>query len=247
MDPKYFEHVCLWMYAERLEDEDFFYKDGKPTYFTLLDLYALADRLALEGMTNALADRVASLAQKTNSVPTPSDTCILYETIRATAPLRALVLDLFVYKRTENLVATHPDPWHQAFLRDLVCRLKQPGRESLRRHDFRYEPDGAGGAGDGGGGAGVMSVVGAGGRRVRARVGRCEFCRLRTSDYLVCSGCGTVVCRGCVQDSESTECRSKERDKEKERGQRCKPWLRSMCPYHEHEETERCWDGEASS
>ncbi|QDS71495.1 hypothetical protein FKW77_004586 [Venturia effusa] len=141
IDTKCFDHVILWLYQNRLEPLSYFFKDGKATYFTLLDLYATADQLDIEGLRNRVLDRVAELAENTNSVPTPTDTWILYDTIRESAPLRELVLDLFAFKKTDVLIATHPDEWHPAFLRDLVCRLKRPGPKTLSRHALeRWEP-----------------------------------------------------------------------------------------------------------
>jgi len=85
VDPKTFEHILFWLYTQRLEVSEFFFKDEKPTYFALLEIYSLADRLLIEGMCNAIIDRMADLAERTNSVPTPSDTHILYESIRENA------------------------------------------------------------------------------------------------------------------------------------------------------------------
>jgi hypothetical protein len=96
VEPQYFKYVARWLYSQRLEPEAAFFKDGKPMYFLLLELYALADRLALEGLRNGVVDLVGKLAHDTNSVPTPSDTHILYECIRDNTPIRALVLDLFL-------------------------------------------------------------------------------------------------------------------------------------------------------
>jgi hypothetical protein len=215
VDPKHFEHILLWFYTQRLEHADFFFKDGKPTYFALLDMYALADRLAIEGMRNALVDRMADLAERTNSVPTPSDTYILYETIRENAPVRRLALDLFAFKKTDNLVATHPDEWHPTFLRELVCKLKRPGPVSLLRHDIRpWRPSGW--------------------QLTKA----CEVCRLVLKPMIIgnmCVICEKAFCVKCVTKPEGSgalDWSMAERE--------CKPWLRGMCDYHEHIETDLC-------
>ncbi|KAE9991893.1 hypothetical protein EG327_010680 [Venturia inaequalis] len=148
IDTKCFDHVILWLYQSRLEPLSYFFKDGKATYFTLLDLYATADQLDIEGLRNGVVDLVAELAEVTNSVPTPTDTWILYDGVRDSAKLRELVLDLFAFKKTDNLIATHPDEWHPSFLRDLVCRLKRPGPKSLTRHALeRWQPAGWGTSG----------------------------------------------------------------------------------------------------
>ncbi|KAK4972567.1 PAB1 binding protein, partial [Elasticomyces elasticus] len=108
---------------------------GSPKYFLLLDLYALADRLCVQALGNEIIDTMARLSEATNSVPTPSDTFILYEQIRESAAVRALVLDLFAYKKTDKLLESHRDEWHPRFLRELVVKLKRGGgAESLDRH-----------------------------------------------------------------------------------------------------------------
>ncbi|KAJ9620969.1 hypothetical protein H2203_007556 [Taxawa tesnikishii (nom. ined.)] len=107
---------------------------GSPKYFLLLDLYALSDRLLTTRLSNHILDTLARLSEATNSVPTPSDTWILYDSIRDSAPVRRLVLDLFAYKKTDKLLESHRDEWHPRFLRELVVKLKRPGPESLDRH-----------------------------------------------------------------------------------------------------------------
>ncbi|EME77910.1 uncharacterized protein MYCFIDRAFT_101810, partial [Pseudocercospora fijiensis CIRAD86] len=84
---------------------------GSPKYFLLLDLYALSDRLLTTPLSNHILSTIARLSESTNSVPTPSDTWILYDTIRDTSPLRTLILDLFAYKKTDKLLETHKDDW----------------------------------------------------------------------------------------------------------------------------------------
>lgn len=43
--------------------------------------------------------------------------------------MRRLVVDLFAWKRTDNLLDTHEDEWHPRFMRDLCVRMK---REDVR-------------------------------------------------------------------------------------------------------------------
>lgn len=142
---------------------------GMPKYFLLIDIYGLSDRLMTTALSNHIIDTVARLSETTNSVPTPSDTWLLYGDcssfsglnhcscrdnslvasaahcpslahrssnpgLRTNAPLRDLMLDLFVYKKTDKLLSTHKDDWHPLFIRDLVVRLKRPGRDTLARH-----------------------------------------------------------------------------------------------------------------
>ena len=108
---------------------------GSPKYFLLLDLYALSDRLLTTQLSNHVLSTIARLSETTNSVPTPSDTWILYDHIRDGVPLRTLILDLFAYKKTDRLLETHRDEWHPRFLRELCVKLKRPGPESISRHE----------------------------------------------------------------------------------------------------------------
>ncbi|KAA8613392.1 btb poz domain containing protein [Pyrenophora tritici-repentis] len=112
----HFQLVISWLYNGILTAP---FKDGKPAYYTLLHVYVLADRFALEGLRNAVLDMMSDLSDRTNSVLTPSDTRILYGGIRDSAPLRRLVLDLFAFKKTDRLLEMHGDWWHAEFLRDL--------------------------------------------------------------------------------------------------------------------------------
>lgn len=219
VQPKDFEHVLLWFYTQRMEDSNVFFKDGKPTYFTLLDIYGLADQLCVEGLRNAVVDLMAELADQTNSVPTPMDTNLLYENIRENAPIRRLVLDLFAFKKTDNLVATHPDSWHPIFLRDLVCKLKRPGYSALMRHDLRpWRP------------------------LTWSNTKACEVCKGVLKPNVsgnICSGCNRAFCCGCVVKGLGgggglIDWSVAEKE--------CKPWNspRGRCEYHEHAETEKC-------
>ncbi|EME39765.1 hypothetical protein DOTSEDRAFT_107663, partial [Dothistroma septosporum NZE10] len=92
-------------------DGDLRNQQGSPKYFLLLDLYALSDRMLTTPLSNHVLSTIARLSEQTNSVPTPSDTWILYDSIRESAPLRQLVLDLFAYKKTDKLLETHKDEW----------------------------------------------------------------------------------------------------------------------------------------
>ncbi|KAI4738494.1 hypothetical protein E4T50_11035 [Aureobasidium sp. EXF-12298] len=117
-------------------DGDLRNSQGSPKYFLLLDLYALSDKLMTTTLCNHIVDTIARLSESTNSVPTPSDTWILYDNIRDNAPMRKLILDLFAYKKTDKLLESHKDEWHPRFLRELVVKLKRPGLESLDRHSL---------------------------------------------------------------------------------------------------------------
>ncbi|OCK73412.1 hypothetical protein K432DRAFT_387411 [Lepidopterella palustris CBS 459.81] len=208
-----FELFICWLYTSTLDP--IFFKDGKPAYYTLLNVYALADRLAVERLRNHTIDQIAELAEQTNCVPTPSDTHILYETIRDSAPLRSLVLDLFAFKKTDKLLAEHPDDWHPSFLRDLAVLLKRPSEAAMLRHSFRpwqaaWPPLARGCEGCG-------RVIDTGGQNART-----------------CVGCSRPFCQPCALLGKGRA--------EWEAGEEvCRPWKGARCRlYHEHAETEKC-------
>ncbi|KAF2096782.1 hypothetical protein NA57DRAFT_42611, partial [Rhizodiscina lignyota] len=207
-----FEYFVYWLYTQRLED---IYKDGKPTYFILLELYSLADRLAIEKLRNDAIDKIAELAEKTNSVLTPSDTYILYEQIRDSSPLRRLVLDLFTFKKTDNLLANHPDEWHPTFLRELVVKLKRPGYPAMMRHELQpFKPANW-----------TMSQA-------------CDVCKKllkpqAAGSQCVAEKCSRVFCNSCVGRGGAV-CFDWPTES------LCKPWKKNMCYYHEHVDTVPC-------
>ncbi|KAF1988246.1 hypothetical protein K402DRAFT_392007 [Aulographum hederae CBS 113979] len=204
-----FEFFVYWLYTQRVEDN---FKEGKPTYFVLLELYELADRLAVEGLRNQVVDKMAELAERTNSVLTPSDTHLLYERIRDSAPMRKLVLDLFAFKKTDNLIEKHQDDWHPDFMRDLVVKLKRPGAPAMMRHTLQpWKP-------------GSWTSTKA-----------CEVCRAVLRPHApanTCVCCGKAFCGNCASRGAAI-CVDWPVDNT------CKPW-RSMCYYHEHIDTPGC-------
>jgi hypothetical protein len=191
-------------------------------YFTLLDLYRMADQLLMEAMRNAIVDLTAELAESTNSVPTPADTVILYEKIRHNAPMRHLVLDLFAFKKTENLIITHPDAWHPKFMRDLVFMLKTCGShvEFVKRHDVRpWRPT------------------------AWQSTKACENCRQLLRPMVsgnICISCEQAFCTGCMAKLEATGSGGRMMLDWGAAERKCKPWLRGICGYHEHLDTEDC-------
>jgi hypothetical protein len=229
VDVSHFQLLVSWLYTGSIPPP---YKDGKPAYYTLLHVYALADRLCFEGLRNAVIDLISDLADRTNSVLTPSDTRILYEHIRDSAPLRSLVIDLFAFKKTDRLLETHQDTWHAAFLRDLVVHLKRPVATALTRHRLRmWIPESF--------------------HCTRA----CDNCRLvlpPRHGAVACDECCLAFCTKCVEagtamagwdDGRGKSVENEEGDGEKRKWESCKPWRGSRCVlYHEHEETERCGD-----
>ena len=60
-------------------------------------------------------DGIAAVADSSNSVLTAEDTRTVYGEISDTSVLRQLVLDLFLWKKTDNLIETHPDSWYVSF------------------------------------------------------------------------------------------------------------------------------------
>ena len=207
-----------WLYTQTLNQAAFL-SGSRPRFFLMLELYAFADRHSIEALCNAAVDIIASLADKTNSVPTPSDTDQLYETIRETAPIRDLILDLFIFKKTESLLDSHPDEWNPVFLRDLVVKLKKPSNVGLTRHALKklHLNDG-------------QSLVSGFDRA-------CDVCRrvLRTRDeHHLCGECGKVFCKICTIKGVAI-C-----GYEAGRDSICKPWHRDACRYHEHDRTEVC-------
>ncbi|KAI5272257.1 hypothetical protein E4T47_04382 [Aureobasidium subglaciale] len=190
---------------------------GSPKYFLLLDLYALSDKLMTTTLCNHIVDTIARLSESTNSVPTPSDTWILYDTIRDNAPMRKLILDLFAYKKTDKLLESHKDEWHPRFLRELVVKLKRPGLESLDRHSLSpWRP---------------VSW-----QTTKA----CESCRELLKPGISCEKCEVcerAFCCGCASAGKTSSLGGDVGT--------CKPWLKGMCSrYHEHgpgeDESKRC-------
>jgi hypothetical protein len=239
---EHFQLLVSWLYTSTIPAP---FKDGKPAYYTLLHVYALADRLCFEGLRNAVVDLVSELADKTNSVLTPSDTRTLYQTIRESAPLGALVLDLFAFKKTDRLVETHMDAWHAAFLRDLCVLLKRPCAQAMARHRLRmWCPEAWHGA--------------------RA----CDNCRdvlPPRRGAVACDECCLAFCTRCVEGGvgmaawddargrwevdegmDTTEGAAGEASpppRKLRKWEACKPWRGARCAlYHEHDETERCGD-----
>ncbi|CAK3969585.1 btb poz domain containing [Lecanosticta acicola] len=197
-------------------DGDLRNQAGSPKYFLLLDLYALSDRLLTTPLSNHVLSTIARLSESTNSVPTPSDTWILYDTIPDTSPLRSLILDLFAYKKTDKLLETHRDDWHPRFLRDLVVKLKRPGPEAIERHSLvAWRP------------------------RSWSTSRACEGCREILKPGVSgdkCTVCDRAFCGDCLRKhAEGTGSQG-------DLGGGCKPWMgRGMCGrYHEHGRGEGC-------
>lgn len=193
---------------------------GSPKFFLLLDLYALSDRLLTTPLTNHILTTIARLSESTNSVPTPSDTWILYDNIRAGSTLHTLVLDLFAYKKTDRLLETHKDDWHPRFLRELCVKLKRPGPEAIERHSLvAWRPS-------------SYSASKA-----------CEACKEVLQPGLSgdrCVACEKVFCAACLRHQGASGKAGMGFD-----SSGCKPWGgRSMCVrYHDHEDGEVCVGG----
>jgi hypothetical protein len=189
-------------------------------------------------------------------VLTPSDTRILYEQIGEGARIRELVLDLFAFKKTDKLLASHTDRWHAGFLRDLVVRLKKPCKQAMQRHRLRmWCPESW--------------------HATRA----CDVCRVLLAPRYGAVGCDECCCAWCVRcvgegvavacwedgrggmgagggsvdEGEAEESTGSGGAEGKVMGRKrggwtrkwesCKPWRGARCRiYHEHAETEACAD-----
>lgn len=100
-----------------------------PAYFRLIKLWKVADAIQTPALKNTIIDTLCTIADATNSVPTPDDTHALFgpDVGEEMTKLCDLTLDLFVWKKTGHLISTHPDSWDEQFLRLLVVRLKERG------------------------------------------------------------------------------------------------------------------------
>ena len=92
-----------------------------PAYFQLIKLGSLADYIGVEKCMNDIMDEVFRLADKTNTVPTAEDTRSIWkdeepsttqEPKKVAKGLKGVVIDLFVWKRTEVLMRSHEDSWY---------------------------------------------------------------------------------------------------------------------------------------
>lgn len=217
-------------------DGDLRNKSGMPKFVLLLEIYKLSDILMTTTLSNHVLDTIARLSDMTNSVPTPSDTCFLYEDMgpQGFAPIRKLILDLFTYKKTDKLIDSHADDWHPRFLRDLVVRLKRPEKEFVERHALVVWKCTAW--------AGVKSCDGECGEVIRPRTSttgnsNAEAILVETihgkqvlggaGAAVRCVDCARTYCVRCVQDGTLGKLRV-------EAGG-CKPWSRGFCArYHIH-------------
>lgn len=253
----HFSMLVSWLYTGVVHA---IFKNGRPAYYHLIHLYVLADRLCFEGLRNAVVDTIADLADSTNSVPTPTDTHLLYTGVRESAPLRILILDLFTSKNTDNLLELHQGEWHADFLLDLVVHIKQPVRQAAQRHRLMWYSQKC---------------------HVRPTCENCKELLPPDQDGVTCIDCSMIFCTVCMtsgkalsrwNDSKTTDESSVKRirrangrapieqthsastsNKSAEVGKtpmmwiiergRCKPWKRPRCPlYHEHDETMKCGD-----
>lgn len=124
VEVKIFDIFANWVYFRAL-DPSTYMRGSKPAFYILLKVYALADRLCVEQLRNEITDIVAHIAKEQNSILTPTDTFLLYDRIRDSAPIRQLILDLFTSMKTDRLLEDHPDTWHPQFLLELLIRVKR--------------------------------------------------------------------------------------------------------------------------
>ncbi|KAI4111712.1 MAG: hypothetical protein LQ345_006704 [Seirophora villosa] len=139
--PTDFEYLVQWVYTGALDHEEL--DVDHPAYFRLIKLWLLADELAVEGCKNGVVDAMARVADRSNSVPTPDDTRTVFgeEGVREGAGLRGLVVDLFAWKKTDQLVEAHEDSWDETFMRALVCKLKRMDAREKGKAPWRNDAD----------------------------------------------------------------------------------------------------------
>lgn len=75
--PDDFEYLVQWAYTRTLTHEELVERKH-PAYFRLIRLWILADELGVEGLGNAVVDFMAGVADRSNSVPTPDDTRVVF-------------------------------------------------------------------------------------------------------------------------------------------------------------------------
>ena len=107
--PEDFEYFVQWLYTHTLNHEELV--GDRPAYFRLLRLYILADAMGVTKLKNDIVDAITVIADSSNSVLTAEDTRTVYGELSDMSLLRKLVLDLFLWKKTEHLIETHPDSW----------------------------------------------------------------------------------------------------------------------------------------
>lgn len=216
---------------KRHTDGDLRNADGIPKYFLLFELYFLADFLMSTGLTNHILDTIAGLSEETNSVPTPADTHILHassddgddntntnDNNPCLKALKDLVLDLFAYKRTSNLILSHPQEWHPRFMREVFGRLQMPASDMLDRHPLSSRVvvrviSGIGsGIGGGGGGGGAFTTSSASASHAGNPGGP-----VPGLDSSLSVSSGGVVCHGCHCAVTAFRNRSAGRERERER------------------------------
>ena len=112
-------------------------KRQHPAFYLLIRLYKLAGYLGCELLRNNIIDEVARVARTHNTVPCPDDTWELMEAGMGGNSmggkingLRGLVIDLFVGKRTANLIRTS-EGWSDEFLKEVVLKQKERAENML--------------------------------------------------------------------------------------------------------------------
>lgn len=104
-----FKYFVQWLYTHNLDHEDL--SGPNPAFYHLIHLYILADHLGVSLLKNAIIETIGRISDQANACPAPADTRLLEAKTAAASKLRTLVLDLFVWKTTDNLLLSHPDDW----------------------------------------------------------------------------------------------------------------------------------------
>lgn len=104
-----FKYFVQWLYTHNLDHEDL--GGANPAFYHLIHLYILADHLGVSLLKNKILETIGRISDKANACPAPADTRLVEAKTAAVSKLRTLVLDLFVWKTTDNLLLSHPDDW----------------------------------------------------------------------------------------------------------------------------------------
>ena len=121
--PEHFEYLLQYLYSGSLAHEKV--DTVRPNFAPLLHLYILGDKYGLDKVKNAIVDRVTEISQAYNVLPNPEDVALVYNELRETAPIRQLILDLYVQKKTDTLLNDREGEWDNRFLIELIGALKR--------------------------------------------------------------------------------------------------------------------------
>ncbi len=116
-NPYAFEYFVQWLYTREL------FQGTEKMYLTFYQLYVLADLLQIPALQNDIVDEFLAQCVGRRTVPAYY-TQYLYQTVPE-GPLRELVLDLFTWRNTKEVLKKKDCGYHNDFLQDLVVRMKE--------------------------------------------------------------------------------------------------------------------------